>query len=291
MTSSHHSDPAQTIERMHADSIRAKRLHTIAFIAAFAVAFALSCIAGEVDLVEFFTGLPGLFTYVDDTLPTIRAESPFADIAYWFRHIGTWLLLLWDTILIGFLGTLVGLCGAFVLCFPASHNLMRNRAVYFVTRRVLEVARAVPEMVYAMIFVFAFGLGPLPGVLAIAVHTVGALGKLFSEVNENIDTKPVEGLRAAGANWVQTIRYAVVPQVVPNFASYTLLRFEINVREATVIGFVGAGGIGQELMFVFRQFLFTEISAIVLLIIATVIVIDMSCEQLRHRLIGKEGLL
>src|SRR5262249_57064908 len=94
--------------------------------------------------------------------------------------------------------------------------------------------------------VFAFGLGPLPGVLAVAVHSAGGLGKLFSEVNENVDAASLEGVRAAGASWPQVMRFAVVPQVLPNFASYALLRFEINVRQATVLGFVGAGGIGEE---------------------------------------------
>jgi phosphonate transport system permease protein len=126
----------------------------------------------------------------------------------------------------------------------------------------MELARSVPELVYALIFVFAFGLGSLPGVLAIAIHSCGALGKLFSEVNENINMDHVEGVQAAGANWIQMIRYAVVPQVVPNYVSYTLLRFKINVRAASVIGFVGAGGIGQELMFVIRQFVYQDISAI-----------------------------
>ena len=141
-----------------------------------------------------------------------------------------------------------------------------------------------------MIFVFSFGIGPFPGILAIAIHTAGALGKLFSEVNENLDEKAIEGVRASGGNWFEVIRFAVVPQVLPNFTSYTLLRFEINVRAASVIGFVGAGGIGQELMFVIRQFVYTDISAIVLMIILTVIAIDLTCESLRHRLIGKEAL-
>ena len=142
----------------------------------------------------------------------------------------------------------------------------------------------------AMIFVFSFGLGPLPGVLAIAVHSMGALGKLFAEINDNVDLRPVEGVRAAGANWYQMLRYAVVPQVLPGFLSYTLLRFEINVRAASVIGFVGAGGIGQELMFVIRQFVYTDISAIVLLLIVLVALIDMGCEQLRYRVIGMENV-
>jgi phosphonate transport system permease protein len=164
-------------------------------------------------------------------------------------------------------------------------------SVYFLFRRTLEVARAVPELVYALIFVFAFGLGPLPGVLAIAIHTAGALGKLFSEVNENIDSSSVEGVRAAGGNWFQVIRFAVLPQVLPNFASYALLRFEINVRAAAIIGFVGAGGIGQELFFVIRQFIYADVSAIVLMIIVSVCLIDITCEKLRHRWIGREQLL
>jgi phosphonate transport system permease protein len=154
----------------------------------------------------------------------------------------------------------------------------------------MEIARAVPEIVYALIFVFSFGLGPLPGVLAIAVHSTGALGKLFSEVNENIDHQPLEGIRAAGGNWFQVIRYGVVPQVLPNFLSYALLRFEINVRAASVVGFVGAGGIGQELMFVIRQFIYVDISAIVLLIMLMVTTMDITCEKIRHYTIGKEAL-
>jgi phosphonate transport system permease protein len=141
-----------------------------------------------------------------------------------------------------------------------------------------------------MVFVFSFGLGPLPGVLAIGIHSAGALGKLFSEVNENIDMNLIEGVRATGANWFQIMRYAVLPQVLPNFFSYSLLRFEINVRAASIIGFVGAGGIGQELMFVIRQFVYTDISAIVLMIIFTVSIIDISCEKIRHAIIGKEVL-
>lgn len=152
------------------------------------------------------------------------------------------------------------------------------------------MARTVPDLVYALIFVYAFGLGPLAGALAIAVHSAGALGKLFAEVNEGIDRGPGHGVIAAGGNWPQVIRYAVVPQVMPNFLSYTLLRFEINVREASVLGIVGAGGIGQELYLAVRQFEYQDISAIVLLIVATVAIIDLTCEQIRHRLIGAETL-
>jgi phosphonate transport system permease protein len=125
-------------------------------------------------------------------------------------------------------------------------------------------------------------------VLALAIHSTGALGKLFAEVVENIDMKPVEGATAAGATRIAAIRLAVLPQVLSSFASYALLRFEINVRSAAVMGFVGAGGIGQDLMVAIRKFYYTDVSAILVLIIATVMIIDLVTERLRHRLIGWE---
>ena len=131
--------------------------------------------------------------------------------------------------------------------------------------------------------------GLVYGVLALALHTMGALGKLFSEVVENIDMKPVEGLTASGASRIQAIRFAVLPQVLSNFASYGLLRFEINVRGAGVMGFVGAGGIGQELLVAIRNFYDADVSAILLMIVATVMAIDLGTERLRHHLIGPEG--
>ena len=188
-----------------------------------------------------------------------------------------------------FMGTLLGVLGAFILCFPAARNLTTHGWTSAVCRRLLDLFRTVPELVFALIFVYAFGLGPLPGVLAIAVHSMGALGKLFSEVNENIAMGPGEGVRAAGGNWMQLVRYGVIPQVLPDFASYTLLRFEINVRASSVVGFVGAGGIGQELYSVIRQFIYVDISALVLLLIITVALIDITCEHLRRRLLGEQA--
>jgi phosphonate transport system permease protein len=278
-------------ERAETELRRSRRRRTLLFALLFIMAVAGSCYVGEVSVTQFIQGLPGLFNYIRDILPPVHVHTFPADLASWYWGLGKWLSLLWDTLLMAFLGTLAGAIGAFCICFPASRNLMERYPVYFVCRRIMELARGVPDLVYALIFVFSFGLGPMPGVMALTIHSVGALGKLFSEVNENVDTMPIEGVKAAGGNWFEVIRYAVVPQVLPNFVSYTLLRFEINVRAASVIGFVGAGGIGQELMFVIRQFIYADISAIVLLIIATVILIDLSCEALRHRIIGEQSLL
>ena len=183
---------------------------------------------------------------------------------------------------------MLGALGAFVLCFSACANLEQRGWVRFAARRFLEFCRTVPEIVFALLFVVAFGLGAMPGVLALAIHSMGALGKLFAEVVENIDMRPVEGATATGANRVETIRFAVLPQVMSNFTSYALLRFEINVRTAAVMGFVGAGGIGQDLMVAIRKFYYTDVSAILLLIIATVVVIDLVTERVRHGLIGME---
>jgi phosphonate transport system permease protein len=142
--------------------------------------------------------------------------------------------------------------------------------------------------VFALIFVIAFGLGPMAGVLAIAIHSTGALGKQYYEIVENIDMKPVEGVRSTGASWISCMRFAVLPQVSAGFAGYSLLRFEINVREASVMGFVGAGGIGQELIVAVRKFYYSDVSAILLMIILTVFVIDIGTGWIRGRLFGKE---
>jgi phosphonate transport system permease protein len=128
----------------------------------------------------------------------------------------------------------------------------------------------------------------MAGVLAIAIHSIGALGKLYSEQVENIDMKPLEGVRSTGASWMSSMRFAVLPQVMPGFASYSLLRFEINVREASVMGFVGAGGIGQELVVAVRKFFYSDVSAILLMIIVTVFIIDICTGWLRGRLFGTE---
>lgn len=246
----------------------------------------------EVDVRRFFENLYRFTDYIVRIFHLDNGKLVFTDIwggeTSWFWGLERWLSRLWDTILIAYLGTLFGAIGAFLLCFAATVNLATGRPQRFIVRRFLEFCRTVPEIVFALIFVVAFGLGPVPGVLAIMIHTMGALGKLFAEVVENIDMKPVEGALASGATRWEAIRYAVVPQVLPNFASYALLRFEINVRGASVMGFVGAGGIGQDLIEAIRRFYYSDVSAILLLIIVTIVIIDLVTERIRHRLIAVE---
>jgi phosphonate transport system permease protein len=201
-------------------------------------------------------------------------------------RLDAWAWLLFETSQIAALATLMGAALAGLLCFPAAANLAPNRAVYVLCRRGLELFRTVPDIVYALILVWVLGVGPLAGIFAIALHSVGSLGKLFAEVVENADMRPWEGVRASGGNWAQAVRYAILPQVAPNFLSYVLLRFEVNVRGATVIGFVGAGGIGQELYTVIARNYYEEIGAIILLIVLCVTAIDLVGERLRHRVMA-----
>jgi phosphonate transport system permease protein len=233
-------------------------------------------------------GLPRLGDFIERTLPTLRWDSLGADFAEWFWRWRVWVNLLFETILIAFMATLFGVIGGFLLSFPASRNLAPNTWVLWICRRYLEIARTVPDLVWALIFVFCFSVGPMAGVLAIGLHACGALGKLYSEVNENIDMRPLEGVKAAGGTWFDQIRYGAVPQVLPNIISYSLLRFEINVRSSSIIGYVGAGGLGQE----FREALslqeYTDLSALFLMIFVTIVVIDFGSERLRHQVIGLE---
>jgi phosphonate transport system permease protein len=151
-------------------------------------------------------------------------------------------------------------------------------------RRLMDAARAINEMVFAMLFIVAVGLGPFAGVLALWVHTTGILAKLFSEAVEAIDPHPVEGIRATGANVLEEIVYGVIPQVMPLWVSYTLYRFESNVRSASVVGMVGAGGIGVILYEVIRSFEYAHTAAVMLIIIAFVTAIDLVSARIRKSL-------
>jgi phosphonate transport system permease protein len=279
-------DQLRALQSAYRQAITAKRRQTLLFAAIVIGCAIVAARVGDVDLAKFASGLPRFFSYFYDILPKLSVATVRADLAEWYWNLDGWVLLLLDTLLIAYVGTFLGAVGGFLLCFPACANLTRNRYLRFVARRYLEFCRTVPEIVFALVFVFAFGLGPVPGVLAIAIHTAGALGKLYAEVVENIDMKPVEGATASGASWVQMVRFAVIPQVLQNFVSYTLLRFEINFRGASVLGFVGAGGIGKELLSSIRQFYYADVSAILLLIIVTIVVIDTLTERLRHALMG-----
>jgi phosphonate transport system permease protein len=266
-----------------------KRLKATLAAAVFFAALIIAAIGAEVNLRTFFTYFGNFVSYFDRILTLENGSRVWTDFGEWFWGWKKWLRLLGETILISYVGTLIGAVFAFALNFLAAQNTSPTPWLRFVIRRLLEFARTVPGIVFALIFVIAFGLGPMAGVLAIAIHSTGALGKQFSEIVENADMKPVEGVRSTGASWTSCMRFAVLPQVAAGYASYALLRFEINVREASVMGFVGAGGIGQELVVAIRKFYYSDVSAILVTIIATVFVIDIATGWLRGRLFGKDA--
>lgn len=262
-----------------------RRRGTALGLLAFAAAVVVAAWVGEVDAGRLLAGVPLGLDYIGRTLPELRLGSLGADLAYWMWGLEHWLWLLGDTLLIAYAGTVLGGGAALLASFPAASGLAPPW-VSALCRRVLELARTVPTLVFALIFVYAFGLGPFAGMLAIAVHTFGALGKLFAEVHENAEGRTVEAIYATGGGWAPAMRFGVLPQSLPGLLSFGLLRFEINVREASVLGIVGAGGIGEELYLAVRQFEYQDISAIVLLILLTVVAIDVLCSKLRLRVIG-----
>ena len=277
------------MEMAYAQAVALKRRQLWLGLSLLAVLVLLSGYVAEISFSKLYQHIGGFASYIDRIFHLENGRPVISDPAEWFWGWKKWLALMGETLLMAYLGTLLGATAAFVLCFLASQNLTQSKGVVFFTRRLMEFSRTVPELVFALIFVVAFSLGPLPGILALAIHTAGALGKLFAEVVENIDMKPVDGVVATGGNWFHKIRFAVLPQVASNFASYALLRFEINVRGASVLGFVGAGGIGQTLLEVIRKFYYADVSALLVMIIATVMVIDAVTERIRHKLIGLEA--
>ncbi len=269
----------------YAQSIAARRRVVLAGLALLAIATGLSAIGAEVRPGVFWDNIGGFGSYFDRLTQLDTGSRVWTDPGYWFWGLRRWSILLGQTLLIAYVGTVTGAALGLVGAFLGSRNTSRSPLLRFAAVRVMEFDRTVPDIVFALIFVVAFGLGPLPGVLAITLHTAGTLGKLFAEVIEAIDMRPVEGVQGAGGTWLAQMRFGVMPQVLSNIASYTLLRLEVNVRGAAVIGFVGAGGIGQELIIAIRQFHYSDVSAILLMLLACVMILDMLSEWLRHRML------
>ncbi len=269
---------------------RACRLQWLTGAVVLAVLTAISAWLGEVNLGLLWDRLPRFGSYFGRMVPELALPTLGEDLAYWYWNGWRWLASLWQTVLIAIYATLFGAALAYVFSFLAARNLTPAPWVGIAARRTLELARTIPELVFAVLFVFAFGIGPLAGVLAIGLHSFGALGKLFGDVAENADPDPLRGVRATGASWAQTMVFGATPQLAPDYLSYGLMRLEINVRAASILGFVGAGGIGQDLYKAIKNFDHTDISAIALMLIAAVMLIDAVCGWLRGMLIGRDGL-
>ena len=281
---------------IYSEQLRSRRLWNIFIILIFSVSFFISSSIIDFNLSKIIDGFPRLGDYIVKILPNLDSKLIFENsktegsIQYWYFNFKKYAALLYETFNMAFLSTLMGFVFALLLSFLSAKNITPNIYSYHLVKRFLEFLRGVPEIIFAILFVWALGVGPLAGIIAITIHTTGALGKLFSEVHENADLKTCEAIRSHGGNWVSEMRYGIIPKVLPNIISYALLRFEINIRASTVIGFVGAGGIGQELYLVINFNYYEEVSAIILLIILTVITIDVSSSRIRQKIIGEMGV-
>ena len=230
---------------------------------------------------SFADGVHRIFDYPGEVLS--EAAEKAAQLPGHLVHFYPALI---ETINIAGAATLIGAIFGTLLSLLATRGMAPWPALIPVFRRIQDLFRAIPEIVIALVLIFLLGGGPVPAMIAIAIHTAGALGKLFSEVNENASLKPVEGLNSTGASWAQRMWLGVIPQVGPNYVSYALLRFEINIRASAILGFVGAGGIGYELKnsMSWGQGRYDEAAAIFILLFGTIVVVDQISGLLRDRL-------
>ncbi len=262
---------------------RRKRMYggilLVVFVALMASGFR---VAEERNAGDFLPGLSQLADFPSEVLSeawTNRANLP----GLFIEHIPS----LIETLNIAAVATLLGGLAAASLSLLATRGLSIWPRAIPLFRRSMDALRAIPEIVVALVLIYILGGGPVPAVIAIALHTGGALGKLFSEVAENADLKPIEGLASVGANWGQRMWLGVIPQVAPNWLSYALLRFEINVRASAILGFVGEGGIGHDLKLAMQwgQGRYDKVVAIFLLLFLTIVIIDRLSDRYRMLLV------
>jgi phosphonate transport system permease protein len=232
----------------------------------------------------FWDGLPNVFDF-----PAEMLDDASQKLVQFPAHFIEFLPSLLETINIAGAATLIGAIIGVFISLLATRGLAKWPRLIPVFRRVMDVLRAMPEIVIALVLIFIMGGGPVPAMIAIALHTIGALGKLFSEVNENADIKSVEGLESVGATWFQRMWLGILPQVIPNYLSYALLRFEINIRASAILGFVGSGGIGYELKnaMSWGKGKYDEAAVIFILLFLTIVLVDQLSGYARNKLIGE----
>ena len=263
--------------------VRRRRLYgailLVVFLALMVSGFRL---ADERNAGGFWDGLPMLGAF-----PSELVSEAWRDRANLPGLLWRFLPSLVETVNIALVATLVGSLSGALLALLSTPGLAPFPRLVWLFRRIMDISRAIPEIVIALVLIYILGGGPVPAVIAIAIHIAGALGKLFSEAAENVDRKPIEGLASVGATWGQRMWLGVMPQVAPNWLSYTLLRLEISVRASAILGFVGEGGIGHDLKLAMQwgQGRYDEVAAIFLLLFATIVVIDQISGALRNRIV------
>lgn len=262
---------------------RRKNIYTFASIGlCVAIATIGIDMANQTNATSFWIGVVKIFDFPIDMI-VMAIEI---GLWKWLRRIAEFIPDLLLTFNMAFLATALSFTFALILSVFASSNLVSNRYIVNGTRRILDLCRSFPEIVLALVLLYLMGKSLLPAIIAITIHSTGALGKLFSEAIENIDDKPLDGLTAVGASWISRVRFAVFTQVWPIFYSYTILRLEINVRASTILGFFGAGGIGQALNNNIQWRDGGRVTAIFLLLIVTIVILDCLSAWVRARMIG-----
>lgn len=281
------STGSSALDRVRQDYLahtRQRRLYSGLIMALFVVLMVVGFQTAESrNAGGFVEGLPQILDF-----PANVVSEAWRDRAELPGHMLRVLPALVETVNIAAVSTLIGALSGLVLSLFATRGLAPAPWLIPAVRRFSDFLRAVPEIVVALVLIYILGGGPVPAMIAIALHTAGAMTKLFSEVAENADLKPVEGLHSVGARWSQRMMLGVLPQVAPNYLSYAILRFEINVRASAILGFVGAGGIGYELRnaMTFGIGRFDDAAAIFLLLFLTIIVFDQGSSWLRNRLVA-----
>jgi phosphonate transport system permease protein len=279
------TDQASGVLDIRADymaQVRRKRMMDgiilVVFIALMVTGF---MIADDRNAGGFWDGLHRFFDFPNEVLS--EAIEKISELP---ANLLKYLPSLIETINIAAASTLLGAMLGMLLSLLSTRGMAKWPRLIPVFRRMMDTMRAMPEIVIALVLIFVMGGGPVPAMIAIAFHTAGALGKLFSEVNENASLKPVEGLHSVGASWAQRMWLGVIPQVAPNYFSYALLRFEINIRASAILGFVGAGGIGYELRnaMSWGKGQYDDAMAIFLLLFLTIVAVDQVSSVVRERL-------
>jgi phosphonate transport system permease protein len=305
------SESGKLVERHWQQLAGQRRLYTaLSAILLLAVVSGSLWFANETNSGKFLDRLPYFFDFVGQLIPRDGMEiwralfdlpSPYDDGSLKYNYpegrlyltesvyLPEYFYQMLVTVNIAIAATGIGVFFGFILSFLAARNMTPNPWIRGTARRLMELLRAFPEVVIAGFFLAILSLGPLPAVIAVAIHTVGALGKMFFEVIENADMKPDEGLKAVGANWVERSWFGMVPQVMPNFMSYFLLRLEINVRASTIIGAVGGGGIGELLRLSIGQGHEAKTLAIIFLLLLTIIAVDQLSAWARRKLVGDQA--
>ncbi|MEP2920404.1 MAG: phosphonate ABC transporter, permease protein PhnE [Sulfitobacter sp.] len=274
----------QAVERSEAylAQIKRKRLMNSIFLIVFlALLVSGFYIADSRNAGGFWDGISNIFDFPAAMLSEAVERAPLMP-GYLVKYFPS----LIETINIAAASTLLGGLLGLLMSLMVTRGLAPVPWLVAPLRRLLDILRAVPEIVIALVLIFTLGGGPVPAMIAIALHSVGAMGKLFSEVNENASLKPIEGLASVGANWSQQMWLGIIPQVAPNYLSYALLRFEVNIRASAILGFVGAGGIGYDLRNTMSWGVgkYDEAAAIFTLLFLTIVAVDQLSSVLRNRL-------